>query len=83
MMLNCSIETHRFHSMTPTVISSHEQHALDGGFKLAVQLLMDYRGKEVVAAWRYLPTNEMGNCCSRIDVDEAFASVYSKFISWV
>ncbi|MXS78612.1 response regulator [Nitrosomonas sp. JL21] len=38
-------------------------------------LTMDYRGKEVVAAWRYLPRMKWG-IIVHIDVDEAFASVY-------
>ena len=38
-------------------------------------LTMDYRGKEVVAAWRYLPRMKWG-IVVHIDVDEAFASVY-------
>ncbi|WP_292995759.1 ATP-binding protein [Nitrosomonas sp.] len=38
-------------------------------------LTVDYRGKEVVAAWRYLPRMKWG-IVVQIDVDEAFASVY-------
>ncbi|MGV8712339.1 MAG: cache domain-containing protein, partial [Nitrosomonas sp.] len=38
-------------------------------------LTMDYRGKEVVAAWRYLPRMKWG-IVVHIDADEAFASVY-------
>lgn len=38
-------------------------------------LTVDYRGKEVVAAWRYLPLMQWG-IVVHIDVDEAFASVY-------
>ena len=37
-------------------------------------LTVDYRGKEVVAAWRYLPRMQWG-IVVHIDVDEAFASV--------
>ena len=37
-------------------------------------LTVDYRGKEVVAAWRYLPRMRWG-IVVHIDVDEAFASV--------
>lgn len=38
-------------------------------------LTIDYRGKEVVAAWRYLPLMKWGMVV-HIDVSEAFASVY-------
>ncbi len=38
-------------------------------------LTVDYRGKEVVAAWRYLPRMKWG-IVVQIDVDEAFSSVY-------
>lgn len=38
-------------------------------------LTLDYRGKEVVAAWRYLPLMKWG-IVVHIDADEAFASVY-------
>ncbi len=37
-------------------------------------LTVDYRGKEVVAAWRYLPLMKWG-IVVHVDVDEAFASV--------
>jgi two-component system sensor histidine kinase/response regulator len=37
-------------------------------------LTVDYRGKDVVAAWRYLPRMQWG-IVVHIDVDEAFASV--------
>ncbi|MER0204583.1 MAG: response regulator [Nitrosomonas sp.] len=37
-------------------------------------LTVDYRGKEVVAAWRYLPRMKWG-IVVQIDVEEAFASV--------
>lgn len=37
-------------------------------------LTVDYQGKEVVAAWRYLPRMQWG-IVVHIDVDEAFASV--------
>lgn len=50
------------------------QHALDGDSGGAITV--DYRGKEVVAAWRYLPRMKWG-IVVHIDVDEAFASVYS------
>ncbi|PSJ16967.1 response regulator [Nitrosomonas supralitoralis] len=38
-------------------------------------LTVNYRGKEVVTAWRYLPRLKWGMLVN-IDVDEAFASVY-------
>lgn len=38
-------------------------------------LTTDYRGKEVVAAWRYLPLMKWG-IVVHIEADEAFASVY-------
>lgn len=38
-------------------------------------LTIDYRGKEVVAAWRYLSRMKWGMVV-HVDVDEAFASVY-------
>ncbi|UJP00957.1 MAG: ATP-binding protein [Nitrosomonas sp.] len=38
-------------------------------------LTLDYRGKEVVAAWRYLPLMKWG-IVVHIDAEEAFASVY-------
>ena len=38
-------------------------------------LTLDYLGKEVVAAWRYLPRMKWG-IVVHIDVDEAFSSVY-------
>lgn len=38
-------------------------------------LTIDYRGEEVVAAWRYLPLMKWGMVV-HIDVSEAFASVY-------
>ena len=38
-------------------------------------LTLDYRGKEVVAAWRYLPLMKWG-IVVHIDADEAFASVH-------
>lgn len=37
-------------------------------------LTVDYRGKDVVAAWRYLPRMQWG-IVVHIDVDEAFASI--------
>ncbi|GKS68619.1 PAS domain S-box-containing protein [Nitrosomonas sp. PY1] len=49
------------------------QSALDGNSGAA--LTLDYRGKEVVAAWRYLPLMKWG-IVVHIDADEAFASVY-------
>ncbi len=49
------------------------QNALNGDSGGA--LTVDYRGKEVVAAWRYLPLMKWG-VVVHIDVDEAFASVY-------
>ncbi|MDH5479237.1 MAG: ATP-binding protein [Nitrosomonas sp.] len=49
------------------------QSALSGDSNGA--LTVDYRGKEVVAAWRYLPRMNWGMVV-QIDVDEAFASVY-------
>ena len=48
------------------------QNALNGDSGGA--LTVDYRGKEVVAAWRYLPLMKWG-IVVHIDVDEAFASV--------
>jgi PAS domain S-box-containing protein len=49
------------------------QNALNGDSGGA--LTLDYRGKEVVAAWRYLPLMKWG-IVVQIDADEAFASVY-------
>ncbi len=49
------------------------QNALNGHSGGA--LTLDYRGKEVVAAWRYLPLMKWG-IVVHIDADEAFASVY-------
>ena len=49
------------------------QKALNGDSDGA--LTVDYRGTEVVAAWRYLPRMKWGMIV-QIDVDEAFASVY-------
>ncbi len=49
------------------------QNALNGNSGAA--LTLDYRGKEVVAAWRYLPLMKWG-IVVKIDADEAFASVH-------
>ncbi len=49
------------------------QNALKGNSGSA--LTLDYRGKEVVAAWRYLPLMKWG-IVVHIDAEEAFASVY-------
>ena len=48
------------------------QNALKG--QSGGALTVDYRGKEVVAAWRYLPRMKWG-IVVQIDVEEAFASV--------
>ncbi|MCC8997665.1 MAG: response regulator [Nitrosomonas sp.] len=48
------------------------QNALSG--QSGGALTVDYRGKEVVAAWRYLPRMKWG-IVVQIDVEEAFASV--------
>ncbi|WP_297323777.1 ATP-binding protein [Nitrosomonas sp.] len=56
---------------TPTAEAM--QNALNGNSGGA--LTLDYRGKEVVAAWRYLPLMKWG-VVVHIDADEAFASVY-------
>lgn len=50
------------------------QHALNGESGGAITV--DYRGKEVVAAWRYMPRMKWG-IVVQIDADEAFASVYT------
>ena len=59
----------------PLVTPSAEsmQKALNGDSGTA--LTLDYRGKEVVAAWCYLPLMKWG-IVVHIDADEAFASVY-------
>ncbi|MDO8893919.1 MAG: ATP-binding protein [Nitrosomonas sp.] len=59
----------------PLNISSAEamQNALKGNSGGA--LTFDYRGKEVVAAWGYLPLMKWG-IVVHIDADEAFASVH-------
>jgi len=49
------------------------QYALNGDSGGA--LTVNYRGQEVVAAWRYLPRLKWGMVV-QIDADEAFASVY-------
>ncbi len=49
------------------------QNALKGNSGSA--LTLDYRGKEVVAAWRYLSLMKWG-IVVHIDAEEAFASVY-------
>ncbi len=49
------------------------QHALDGDSGDAVTV--GFHGKEVVAAWRYLPRMKWG-IVVHVDADEAFASVY-------
>jgi PAS domain S-box-containing protein len=49
------------------------QNVLQGGSGDA--LTVGHRGKEVVAAWRYLPRMKWG-VIVHVDVDEAFASVY-------
>ncbi|SOD20755.1 response regulator [Nitrosomonas ureae] len=49
------------------------QYALNGDSGGA--LTVNYRGKEVVAAWRYLPRLKWGMVV-QINADEAFASVY-------
>ena len=54
-------------------LSTAIQYALDGDSGGA--LTVNYRGKEVVAAWRYLPRLKWGMVVN-IDADEAFASVY-------
>ena len=36
--------------------------------------LIDYRGKKVIAAWRYIPSLDWG-MVAKIDTDEAFADV--------
>ena len=56
--------------VTPSADSM--QKALNGDSGGA--LTLDYRGKEVVAAWRYLPLMKWG-IVVHIDADEAFASV--------
>ncbi|MBX3616095.1 ATP-binding protein [Nitrosomonas sp.] len=54
--------------------STAMQHALNGESGGAITV--DYRGKEVIAAWRYLPRMKWG-IVVHIDADEAFASVYT------
>lgn len=56
-----------------TPFAESMQKALNGDSGGA--LTLDYRGEEVVAAWRYLPLMKWG-IVVHIDADEAFASVY-------
>jgi PAS domain S-box-containing protein len=46
------------------------QEAVQG--KTGAGLLIDYRGKEVIAAWRYIPSLKWG-MVAKIDTEEAFA----------
>jgi PAS domain S-box-containing protein len=48
------------------------QEAVQG--RTGAGLLTDYRGKKVIAAWRYIPSLEWG-LVAKIDSDEAFADV--------
>ncbi|UJP06227.1 MAG: ATP-binding protein [Nitrosomonas sp.] len=57
------------------------KNALSGGTGGA--LSMDYRGKEVIAAWRYLPRMNWG-IAVHIDADEAFASINEVYlVGWI
>ena len=56
---------------TPSAESMQKALSGDSGGALT----LDYRNKEVVAAWRYLPLMKWG-IVVHIDADEAFASVY-------
>ena len=48
------------------------QQAVQG--KTGSGISVDYRGKKVIAAWRYIPSLDWG-LVAKIDVDEAFADV--------
>jgi PAS domain S-box-containing protein len=48
------------------------QQAVQG--KIGSGRAIDYRGKQVIAAWRYIPSLDWG-VVAKIDIDEAFADV--------
>lgn len=60
-------------SLADPVLAATIKNSLDG--RAGGGLAMDYRGNEVVAAWRYLPSMNWGMVV-QIDVEEAFASVF-------
>ncbi len=59
-------------SLDDPILSTTIKNSLDG--QAGGGLFIDYRGKEVVAAWRYLPRMKWGMVV-QIDVEEAFAAV--------
>ncbi|MCO6429147.1 MAG: response regulator [Nitrosomonas communis] len=63
----------RMISLDDPILATAIKKSLDG--QVGGGLTIDYRGNEVVAAWRYLPSMSWGMVV-QIDVEEAFASVF-------
>ncbi|SDY94668.1 ATP-binding protein [Nitrosomonas sp. Nm33] len=60
-------------SLKNPILSSTIKKSLDG--EAGGGMAIDYRGHQVVAAWRYFPRTKWGMVV-QIDVEEAFASVF-------
>lgn len=59
-----------------SLVGNPLHQAVYGHASTGAQIATDYRGKEVLAVWRFLPSFRWG-MMTKIDTDEAFAAVYA------